>query len=275
MSPSDLCTLADARAWCGVSGNAQVDDILIGRLISAISRTICGYINRPSVLPRTVTERRDGNSRTRMMLRHWPVSSLSGLSIDGAATPAATPGASPSGWLLDPWDGMPPGRPQSIDLFGYGFGCGRQSVALTYVAGYLVSAEPQTIPADGAITVAAPFGPWASDMGVTLATGAVLTAVATGATPTAGQYALLGDSPGKYQFATADAGHALLISYGFIPFDLYQACAEQVAERYAYKSRIGHVSKSLGGQETMSYSLKDMNDATKMMLNPFRNVVPI
>jgi hypothetical protein len=278
MPPSDLCTLADARQWCGVSGNTQTDDVLLARLVSAVSRTICGYLSRPLLLPRTITEHYNGNGRTRLMLRHWPVSSIASLAIDGVAIPAATAGvASPNGYLLETWDGAPPGRPQSIDLFGYSFSAGRQNVPVSLVAGYLVSAEAQTIPATPfQLSVNAPYGPWASDFGVSLAsTGVAFTGGAVNATPTTGQFAPVADKPGTYQFAAADAGKAVLISYGFVPHDLYQACAELVAERYAYKSRVGQTSKSLGGQETISFSLKDIPDAVRLMLNAYRNVVPL
>ena len=49
-----------------------------------------------------------------------------------------------------------------------------------------------------------------------------------------------------------------------------QACIEIVAERYRYRSRIGQVSQSLGGQETASYKLDALTDVIKTRLNPYR-----
>lgn len=273
----NLTTLIAAREWCGVPVNTTTDDGLLARLIPAASRLVYGFLGRPSLLSRTLTERYNGPGGTRLMLREWPVTAVSAVTVDNVAiAAAANPGLglpAPNGFLLEPWDGTPPGRPQSIDLFGWGFARGRQNVSVTRTAGYLVAAEPQTIPGDPyALKVDAPFGPWAADGGVAFVGGTAL-ALVTG-TPVAGQYALPADLSGTYQFAAADTGKAVLLSYSFIPADVFQAATELVGERYAYKGRIGHVSKSLGGQETMSYSLKDMPDAMKLMLQPYRNVIP-
>ena len=65
---------------------------------------------------------------------------------------------------------MPPGRPQALDLFHAFFRQGRQNVVVGYNAGYAVESESASVPAAPGpytVTVAAPFGPWASDAGVT------------------------------------------------------------------------------------------------------------
>ena len=54
--------------------------------------------------------------------------------------------------------------------------------------------------------------------------------------PSQGQYNV---SSGVYAFAAADAGAAVLISYGFIPAAINNACIEWVAERYRYRTRVG------------------------------------
>ena len=63
--------------------------------------------------------------------------------------------------------------------------------------------------------------------------------------------------------------------YRTIPPDLAQACIELVAQRYRERTRIGEASKSLGGGETVSFSQKDMNDATRAILAQYRAVVPV
>jgi hypothetical protein len=63
--------------------------------------------------------------------------------------------------------------------------------------------------------------------------------------------------------------------YAATPSDVAQACIEFVALRYRERTRIGEVSKSLGGAETVSYSQKDMSDAIKTLLNQFRMVAPV
>jgi len=48
-----------------------------------------------------------------------------------------------------------------------------------------------------------------------------------------------------------------------------------VGERYRYKNRISEVSKSLGGQETMALSQKDMPDFIRTLLQPYKRVIPV
>ncbi|MFZ1923484.1 MAG: hypothetical protein WAU57_17820, partial [Xanthobacteraceae bacterium] len=175
------------------------------------------------------------------------------------------------GYLLETWDGLPPGRPQALDLFDERFRPGRQNVMVSYSAGYAVSGEAATVPAAPGpynVAVAAPFGPWAGDCGVTYAGGTALTAVA--GTPGAGQYNV---SAGVYSFAAADAGAAVLLTYGFIPAAINNACIEWVAERYRYRTRVGQSAQTVAGQMTSSYSLKDIPDFIRASLDPYRSVV--
>jgi Phage gp6-like head-tail connector protein len=63
--------------------------------------------------------------------------------------------------------------------------------------------------------------------------------------------------------------------YGTVPPDLAQACIELVALRYRERTRIGEISKSIGGAETTSYSQKDMSDSIKTLIQQYRIVTPI
>jgi len=283
MALSDLATVADIKAWLGVTSSG--DDALLGRLATDVSGLIYAYLGRPSLLPRIVTERYDGNGKRRLYLRQYPVLSIGALLINDTAIaaaplPAAGTAFPQSGYLLEPWDGAPPGRIQALDLFGSSvLGCGgcfwlgRQNVVVTYTAGYAVSAEAATVPANPGpytVTVQAPYGPWSGDRGVTYANGTALVAV-SGA-PSVGQYAV---AAGVYTFAAADAGAALLISYGFVPAAINNACIEWVAERYRYRDRIGQSAQTVQGQQTATYSLggrrsPGMPDFIAASLDPFR-----
>jgi hypothetical protein len=88
--------------------------------------------------------------------------------------------------------------------------------------------------------------------------------------PAAGQYAVVN---GTYNFAQPDAGSTVLLTYGYVPADLASCCMDWAAERYAYRSRIGQHSKSLGGQETMAFIVKDIPDFVVSALSPYRRVV--
>ncbi len=275
MAASDLATLADLKTWLsGSSGIGSSDDALIARLITDVSGAIAAYLGRPSLTPRLVMERLDGNDRTRVYLRHYPVLQVVSLLIDTIAVPALPATATApfaKGYLLEAWDGLPPGRPQALDVFRTFYRRGRQNVVVDYTAGYAVQGEAATVPAAPGpytVTVAAPFGPWASDVGVTSAAGAPLVAV-TGP-PAATQYNVSG---GTYTFAAADAGTNVLISYGYVPAAIHNACIEWVAERYRYRTRIGQSAQTVQGQQTATYSLKDMPDFIRASLDPYRNVV--
>lgn len=63
--------------------------------------------------------------------------------------------------------------------------------------------------------------------------------------------------------------------YATTPPELAQACIELVALRYRERTRIGEVSKSLGGGETVSYSQKDMSAGIATLLQQYRVVAPI
>lgn len=277
-SPYDLCGLDAVKQWLSIGPADISSDAKLQSLITSCSRFILSYISRSSILPATVTERRDGYGNPTMLLRQWPVQSITSLIVGSVVIPAGVPQtptntACPSGYLLEPADPFPPGTQQKLDLVGgYTFWRGQQNVQVAYVAGYLVAGELNTIPGTSPYVVSpnAPYGAWASDWAVSIA-GVLATKVA--GSPAAGQYAI--SSVGNYTFAAADAGKAVSLSYGFVPTDLALACVETVAEKFTYTSRIGVLSKSLGGQETVSFSVKDLSDTIKLQLQNYRNVVPM
>ena len=278
MAASDLASLADVKAWLsGSSGIGSSDDALLSRLITDVSGGITAYLGRPSLTPRLFVERLDGNGKTRLFLRHYPALSVSSLVVDRVDVPAARVPAAGAPWakgyLLEAWDGLPPGRPQALDVYYTFYRNGRQNVLVDYTAGYAVEDETATVPASPGpynVVAAAPYGPWASDAGVTYANGAALTAVA--ANPAVGEYAV---ANGTYTFAAADAGAAVLLSYGFIPAAVNNACIEWVAERYRYRTRIGQSAQTVQGQQTASYSLKDVPDFIRASLDPYRAVMSV
>jgi len=291
MATNDLCQLADVKAWLGRTDANS--DALLTALITRASRLILSSLQRGTILPRTITEVRDGTGSQSLTLKAWPVISVNGLIVDnqtippspamtGTSAPAsgATPspgGARQPGWMLEAWDGTPPGRPQTLSLSGYSFGLccpgarNFQDVQIVYQAGYQVTNESQVI-GGGAASVSAPYGAWASDAGVTYASGTPLQAVP--GTPAAGQYAL-GPAAGGYVFNAADNGQTVLISYGFVPADLAQAAIELVSEMYKYSQRVGERSHSLGGNETVAFDTSRMTPLIQSLLQPYRHILPV
>jgi hypothetical protein len=271
-SSFDLVSLADLKAWLEVEGTG--DDTLLSLLISQVSRAILTYLDRSSLLPTTYTDVIDGGNDTSVTLRYWPVNAIASCVIDGvaiSAAPSFIAGApAQSGYVLDIADAIPPGRMQRLSM-RYGlFRSGLQNVVISYFAGYQVSNEAAVVPAAAPFTIAvqAPYGAFGSDCGVTYANGLPLVPVSQN--PALGQY---GVSSGLYTFASADAGATVNLTYGYIPYDLALAAKEWAGERYASHTRIGQASKSLGGQETVSFIVKDIPDFVARLLQPYRRVV--
>jgi hypothetical protein len=267
---NNLTTLSNVKEWLGLTGSASDDQL--NRLISSASRFILNYLQRSSLFRHICNEVFDGVGQRWQMLKDYPVLSISSLTVGNQGI-QASPSAIQSGYVLDPWDGVPPGRPQRIGLRGFSFGsAAMDGISVQYVAGFGITGEADTIPSASpyTVTVLAPNGPWGQDDGVTYASGQALAPVATN--PAAGQYSVL---EGTYTFAAADAGKQVLISYSYVPADIEQVCCELVGERFKYRNRIGEVSKSLNSQETVSYSQKDMPDTLTTMLQSYQRVLPL
>lgn len=63
--------------------------------------------------------------------------------------------------------------------------------------------------------------------------------------------------------------------YTATPPDIAQAAIELVCQRYRERTRIGEVSRALGGSETVSFSQKDMSDDVKLLLSQYRAAAPV
>ena len=271
MSPCDLTTLSAVKSWLGLPSAAGANDATLAALVTAASRTIYAALGRPGLLPQSYTETLDLDSR-RVYLRQWPALQASSVLWRGVAIP---PDANPDldasmGYALQPADPAPPGRPQAIDFFGPFYRPGRQCLVVSYRAGYAVQGETQTVPSGAPfqVTALAPYGAWASDLGVAYcATGAALSPVSLA--PGAGQYTV---TNGVYGFSAADAGAAVTIGYGYVPQDVAQAATELAAERFRSAERIGLKSKSVGGLETISYDMSAISAPVLAMLQPYKRV---
>lgn len=307
--PNDLATLQSVKQW--VLGNSVdspwvsvASDPMLGAMITAASRAAFAFLSRSSMLSRTVTEQRSGTRTQSMILREWPVTAIASLSVDGLGIPPAPSlgsGGNPAtsvgggggfGYVLEPWDGYPPGHPQKLALRGLDFGRVALGVSVAYTAGYAVLGEVATVPAPDSggkctLAPAEPYGRWAADVQVTQSDGATkLTALGQGATPATGQYVPPAPPPATlsspdswkrfYTFAPADQGSTVLLFYSYVPADLDYAISKWVGEWWAYRTRPGQKSQALPqGMGTSSFDLSAMPDDVKMVLKAYRRVVPI
>ena len=272
MASSDLTTLVDVKTWLNISDTKS--DALLARLITSISGQILSVLNRSSINYSSKVETRNGNGNTNLLLRDWPVIAVSQLTIDNDIIPQAVPvngSLIPAGWVLSIWSGAPPGIPQVLSLRGYYYRQGVRNVSVSYTSGYYINGETTTIITGGIYTALQQYGYWSIDSGVVFSdTNIALIAIASG-TPTIGHYTVSG---GVYQFALADVGRPLKISYNYIPFGIEQAAMEAVSERFKARDRIGARSKSLGGQETVTYDSSGLSATVMSMLNPWISVIP-
>ncbi len=278
LATGDLTTLATAKAYM----SAPPADAVLAGLITRVSRQVQTYLSRTLLVPATYTQQFSGTGTRQLVLPDWPLLSLTSLAIGGVAVSVAPQADSttvpnvPYGYRFQPWNGQPPGAPAILDLVGgISFYQGGQNIVVSYRAGYQVTNEAQTIPsASGPYTITpiAPYGAWATDEGVVSAAGVAFTAVS--ASPTAGQYVPPSASSASYTFNAADAGTAVLISYGFIPADIEQATLDLIAERAAYRTRVGVRSQSLAAQETITYDLSAIPAYIMSMLRPYVSVIP-
>lgn len=68
---------------------------------------------------------------------------------------------------------------------------------------------------------------------------------------------------------------AYTAGYTTVPPAIQQAVNELVGEAFKRRDRIGQLSKTLGGQETVSFSTLDMNKTIASMLAGHRSVAPV
>lgn len=262
-----LTTLQAVKDYLDITdGNS---DSFLTRLINSASQFVLTWISRDTFGVSTYTQNFKGNGKTSIMLWNWPVVSVSSVGVAGSAIAASSignVGMPGSGYVVsDP--AKRPSAPQTLDLYGYSFWQGAPC-QVVYTAGFNTS-QTTVIPDSPYQITPDTDGQWVRDTKVTI-DGVDAVKVATG--PAAGQYSV--DEWGTYLFAAADKGKTAVITYDYTPFEISFAVTELIGEWYKRKDRIGVLSKTLGGQETVTFSQKDMSDSIRMILQPYANVVP-
>lgn len=276
MADTLLTTLAHTKDWLGIeTANSDADDYLL-RLIKSASQFALNYMQRDSISSQTYTEIYDGYGNQFMVLRQFPATEILTLSLLGKPVSAAGGDGVNSPWTDGYVLEAPKTAPaqQRLTLFNQRFPHARSSVYVTYKSGYLINGESHISALDPTTEPVSTFYTWTQDLGVTMVNGTTL--VKVDFAPDAlldMQYCC--DSDGNYYFAAAQSETTVLITYSYIPPDVEQAVWELVGERYRMQDRIGVSSKSLGGQETVSYDIRAMSPYIRELLNPYKRVVPV
>jgi hypothetical protein len=268
----DLCLLSDVKGWLNVPAATVAEDALFSRLVTAVSADFLAAIARPDLAPEvTYTEVRAGNGKCYLYTRHWPINSVTSVTVDGQTIPASTDGVV-AGWWLEA--NLDPENRVKITLAGSGYKFSKNSsIVIVYKAGYanvLVTNEQANIPASPYAITVAKATDFIADSGITFVIGGgALTKVAVN--PAASQYAV--SSLGVYTFAAADTGKGVYISYQTlgVPADIRQAVIEWVSYRYKSRQWIGQTSKSLQpGGEHISFQSVPMPETTRAVIEQYR-----
>jgi hypothetical protein len=140
MAAGDLCQLADVQAWLPNAPTSSPGIDLISQLITAASRAICAYCGRGQFTAQSYTDTYDGAGKTWMLLRQWPVLSVTAIALTQCGVVTTITDAT-AFQLEAP---IPAGGAQRLTLASphLYFPRGRGNVQITYEAGY------ETVPAD-------------------------------------------------------------------------------------------------------------------------------
>lgn len=112
----------------------------LGVMVTALSRTCAGYCSR-NFIQATYTEVRNGTGTAMIVLRNYPVTAVTAVSVYGDAIPACSAPGKADGFAFDPATGTL----YAPSLFTRGM----QNVVINYTAGYLPINNASTdIPAD-------------------------------------------------------------------------------------------------------------------------------
>lgn len=206
-----------------------------------------------------------------LVLREFPVISIESLSYGTKVFQPASGSPPNNGYWLDD---VVNNAPQKLTILGgETFPRQRSSVLISYTAGYFIRDELQRIGNDvveGTIRVTVKQF-YLEYYGVRLVSNGQLLEYVEDSTPGPLQYWVDPDT-GVYHFNSAQAGLDVYISYSYVPSDIVMGVTEMVGDRFKAKDRIGVNSKSLGGQETVSFNNQSMSHHVREMFGPYRRV---
>lgn len=138
-NPIDLTTVAAVKAYLGIPANATADDAVLQGLITSVSQYWITRTQRSELSSvQSFNERYNGNGKDTLQLRHWPIVSVTALTVGGLPVPQSADYIDP-GWVLNE-------RATALVIIGAGtygkgfygisFEYGRLNINVQYTAGF-------------------------------------------------------------------------------------------------------------------------------------------
>jgi uncharacterized phiE125 gp8 family phage protein len=128
LSPWALTSIATAKAHLNIGTNDSSQNARLELLINSASQRLESMTNR-KLLERTHTEYRSGKKSNSIILKEWPVSSITELCQDSESVFAPSTVMDPASYAID-------NDKNSILLLKTVFFSGIRNIKVTYVAGY-------------------------------------------------------------------------------------------------------------------------------------------
>jgi hypothetical protein len=226
-------------------------DILQGLIVS-VSGLVLSYMNRDTLARAARTENYTGSRTGRIVLRHWPV-----LSVTSVRSSPATTDMSPDMYTLEAQGG---GAQRLLAADGASLHADRGGLSVSYESGY-VRAQRVTVPSG--LTVQAESHLLA-DEGVVDADGELVDS---------SLYTL--SDTGLYTFDASLEDAQLTLVFSYVPEDIEQVVVEEVGLAWRSRLRIGEASKALpNGGGTSSYTPRKLADISMQALRNYVRVVP-
>lgn len=148
---ADLCELDDVKAWLEIPDTNKTADAMLTRLISATSAEFIQAIDRNDFTPEVAftdsmlvlrTPASRAQKSITVVLKHWPVNTITSVTVDGTAVAESSDGFA-DGYVFS--DGADPEARVGISIVGsLATSCSTSPLEVTvvYDAGY------DTVPAD-------------------------------------------------------------------------------------------------------------------------------
>lgn len=127
---ASFVTLNEVKLWLSIDSANTNNDTLLTSLISSASSWVENWVNR-TLSSATYSERYNGTGNYSMMVKNYPITAISSMTVNGVAV-SASDGIS-VGYLFDN---------NTIIMIGNKISKGIQNVTVSYTAGYT------TIPQD-------------------------------------------------------------------------------------------------------------------------------